>query len=191
MAETQYKQLTEADIAHFHIHGWLKIPACFTRSAALGFTQNVWRRLGMSPTDRSTWGKGGRINMPALSYVSAKDFAPKAWNGICDLLGGEDRVAPEAVQWGDGLIVNLGTEAGEGKVVEGNELNEWHVDGDFFVHYLDSPEQGLLVIPLFTDIKKGGGGTFLLPDGVGHVARHLVSVHLMKDCVFLTDKTDI
>ena len=172
------KQLSEADLEHFQTHGWVKIPGCFTAEAAHSRTKDVWTRLGMSPTDKSTWGKGGRTNMPALTHWSAKDFAPKAWSGICDLCGGEERVAPEAAQWGDGLIVNLGTDEGEGKMIEGNELNEWHVDGDFFVHYLDSQEQGLLVIPLFTEIEKGGGGTFLLPSGIRHVARHLVSLNL-------------
>jgi hypothetical protein len=47
------------------------------------------------------------------------------------------------------------------------------VDGDFFVHYLDSPEQALLVIPLWTDIVPGGGGTMICPKAIPHVARHL------------------
>lgn len=42
-----------------------------------------------------------------------------------------------------------------------------------FVHYLDSPEQGLLIIPLFTDIPPQGGGTMLYPAGMRAVARHL------------------
>ena len=46
--------------------------------------------------------------------------------------------------------------------------------GDFFIHFLDSPEQGLLVIPIFTDIVKDAGGTMICPEGVGRIARHLV-----------------
>ncbi|CAI4211783.1 unnamed protein product [Parascedosporium putredinis] len=45
--------------------------------------------------------------------------------------------------------------------------------GDFFVHYLDSPEQGLLVIPLFTDIVPGGGGTYICPEAMPKVAKYL------------------
>jgi hypothetical protein len=52
-------------------------------------------------------------------------------------------------------------------------LDGWHVDGDFFIHYLDSPEQGLLVIPLFTDIAPGGGGTAICPDSIPKIAKHL------------------
>ena len=49
-----------------------------------------------------------------------------------------------------------------------------HNDGDFFVHFLDSPEQALLIIPLFSDIKPKGGGTALCTDGIGLVANRLV-----------------
>ena len=52
---------------------------------------------------------------------------------------------------------------------------ELQLTGDFFVHFLDSPEQGLLVIPLFTDILPNGGGTFVCPGGIDRVARWLVS----------------
>lgn len=41
------------------------------------------------------------------------------------------------------------------------------------VHYLDSPEQGLLVIPLFTDIQKDGGGTMINPSAIPTIANHL------------------
>jgi hypothetical protein len=48
--------------------------------------------------------------------------------------------------------------------------------GDFFIHYLDSPEQALLVIPIFSQIKPGGGGTFIATDGIGAIARRLLAV---------------
>jgi hypothetical protein len=41
------------------------------------------------------------------------------------------------------------------------------------VHYLDSPEQGLLVIPLFTDIVPGGGGTIICPEAIPKIAQWL------------------
>ena len=46
-------------------------------------------------------------------------------------------------------------------------------DGDFFVHYLDSREQGLLVTPLFTDIVSNGGATNICPEAIPKIARHL------------------
>lgn len=69
--------------------------------------------------------------------------------------------------------MNLGSPEHAGKPDPPGRLFGWHVDGDFFVHYLDSPEQGLLVIPLFTDVAPGGGGTALCPRGMRTVAEHL------------------
>lgn len=126
----------------------------------------------MDPNDQSTWTRL-RINMPSHSTFDAADLAPRAWAAICELCGGEDRVDPGSRTWRDSLIVNLGTAENEGKPVPPQDLPEWHVDGDFFVHYLDSPEQGLLVTPLFTDIVPNGGGTYICPEAIPKVARHL------------------
>ncbi|KAK5125094.1 hypothetical protein LTR85_000768 [Meristemomyces frigidus] len=172
MAPDQRKQLKQEDIDHFLQHGWIKLTKCFTRDQADEITSNVWTRLGMSPTDKSTW-HTERTNMPSHNTFDASNFAPKAWGAICELVGGETRIADWSRTWGDGLIVNLGTPEGEGKEVGGQDLPGWHVDGDFFVHYLDSPEQGLLVIPLFTDILPGGGGTMICPGAIPKLAEHL------------------
>ena len=113
--------------------------------------------------------------MPHWREFKVADFAPRAWGGICGLVGGSQRVDAESEvsKWKDSFIVNLGTPAKHHKLVKPQELDNWHVDGDFFVHFLDSPEQGLLVIPLFTDIKSGGGGTMICPDAIPIMARHL------------------
>lgn len=44
---------------------------------------------------------------------------------------------------------------------------------DSQVHYLDSSEQGLLVLPLYTDVRPGGGGTMLCPGALPDIAMHL------------------
>jgi len=126
----------------------------------------------MDPEDKSTWTRL-RTNMPSHLKFDASEFAPRAWAAICELCGGEDRIKPVSKMWGDSLIVNLGTPEGEGKPVPPKELEGWHVDGDFFVHYLDSPEQALLVTPLFTDIEPNGGGTVICPEAIPKIARHL------------------
>lgn len=111
--------------------------------------------------------------MPAHNTFDARDFAPRAWAAISELCGGEDRIDPAFREWRDSLIVNLGSPEREGKPDPPRELERWHVDGDFFVHYLDSPEQGLLVVPLFTDVPPSGGGTMIYPRGMREVAAHL------------------
>ncbi|KAF2183267.1 hypothetical protein K469DRAFT_739849 [Zopfia rhizophila CBS 207.26] len=164
--------LTDAEKEYFLTHGWLKIPGAFTRDQADEVTKHVWTRLDMSPADKSTWTRV-RTNMPHHRTFDAAEFAPRAWAAICELCGGEERITPDSRLWRDNLIVNLGNAELEGKPVPPQELDGWHVDGDFFVHYLDSPEQGLLVIPLFTDIVPDGGGTFICPEAIPNVAKYL------------------
>lgn len=169
--EEEFK-LSQEQIDHFLEHGWLKLSNCFTREQAERLQETLWVRLGMDPNDKSTW-HTERINMPFFKEFSVAEFAPKAWAGICNLLGGAEHVDSNASTWKDGFIVNLGTPQGHNKVIKPQELPGWHVDGDFFVHYLDSPEQGLLVIPLWTDIVAGGGGTMICPGAIPTVAKHL------------------
>ncbi|EFW98605.1 hypothetical protein CMQ_4457 [Grosmannia clavigera kw1407] len=164
--------LTAAEKEHFVSQGWLKIPKAFTRQQATEVTKDVWIRLGMSSTDKGTWNKE-RTHMPSLATFDCSEFAPRAWAAICEVSGGEERVTSGSRQWRDSMIVNLGTVSGENKPVRPQDLNGWHIDGDFFVHFLDSPEQGLLVIPLFTDIVPGGGGTVLCPEALPHIAQWL------------------
>jgi hypothetical protein len=171
--ERDYKHLTKEQVENFMKYGFLRLENCFSVEKAQDWTATVWQRLGMDPNDKSTW-TTERINMPKHRTESVETFAPKAWNAICELLGGEERIAEGSADWGDGHIVNLGTPEWEGKFPHPKELDGWHVDGDFFVHYLDSKEQGLLVIPLFTDIQENGGGTMICPDAIPRIANHLV-----------------
>ncbi|KAK0709111.1 hypothetical protein B0T26DRAFT_813939 [Lasiosphaeria miniovina] len=113
-------------------------------------------------TDKSTWTRL-RTNMPFHFTFDASEFAPRAWAAICELSGGEERVTPHSKIWKDSLIVNLGLVEAVGKPVH----------GDFFVHYLDSPEQGLLVTPLFTDIAPDAGGTVICPGAIPKMAKYL------------------
>jgi hypothetical protein len=49
-------------------------------------------------------------------------------------LGGEDRIDEYSSSWGDSFIVNLGTEELLNKEPKHPaDLDNWHVDGDFFV----------------------------------------------------------
>ncbi|KKA30554.1 hypothetical protein TD95_003763 [Thielaviopsis punctulata] len=158
---------------HFFVqHGWLHLKQCFTRAQAESMTSNVWQRLGMNPNDKSTWTQSN-IHMPGHRTFDAREFAPKAWSAICELSGGEERIHEWSRWWHDALIVNLGSAEKEGGPDSPHDLWGWHVDGDFFVHYLDSPEQGLLVIPLFTDIAPAAGGTVICPEAMPVLARHL------------------
>lgn len=190
MAHNLDYKLTQEQINHFMRHGFVRLNNCFSRTKADEWTDNVWTRLGYSPEDKSTWA-AERIHMPQHREEHVKTFAPKAWAAICDVLGGEDRVAEQSATWNDAFIVNLGTAASEGKWTEPKDLTEWHVDGDFFVHFLDSPEQALLVIPLFTDIQPHAGGTMVCSDAIKVMAQYLVSCQaafVSRDETFVSDR---
>lgn len=171
---TKYK-LSQEQKDHFMKYGYLRVPNCFAPEKATEWTKDVWTRLGYSPTEKETW-TSERIHMPPHRHEPVKTFAPKAWAAICEVVGGEDRVLDEAAVWNDALIVNLGTKEAEGKPwPHPKELYGWHVDGDFFIHFLDSREQGLLVIPLFNDIVEHAGGTVICPESIPYMAKHLVN----------------
>ena len=144
--------LTESQKAQFLEHGFIRVEKCFTPAQAADFTAGMWTRLGMSPTDMTTW-TAERTNMPTHRKVAISEFAPKAWSAMCELLGGSDRIS-DVEGWGDGFIVNLGLPEykADAELDLRNDLWGWHNDGDFFVHFLDSKEQALLVIPLWSDI---------------------------------------
>lgn len=101
-----------------------RIPGAFSKVQADEVIQDVWTRLGMSATDKTTWIQG-RNHLPKQMTFDAEVFAPRAWAAICELCGGEDRVEPSSKEWRDALIVNLGTAENEGKTVSAKELKDW------------------------------------------------------------------
>lgn len=128
----KYKVLSPSDVDHFLTHGFVRIEGCFTTEAAEKWTEDVWLRLGMSATDKSTWTRE-RTNMPAHQAMKVRDFAPKAWDAICDVVGGEHKVTEKSKMWKDSFIVNLGTKENEGKQIPAQDLDQWHVDGKMMI----------------------------------------------------------
>ena len=166
-----FQGITEEQAQHFLENGYVVIHDCFSREAAEEYTASVWTRLGYDPDDRATWAEPS-IHMPTHRPIDVATFAPKAWRAACDLVGGEDRVA-KPYTWGDGFIVNLSQGADRPWADASPESGGWHKDGDFFRHFLDSPEQGLLTLVLWSDVQHQGGATFVAADSVGPVARRL------------------
>jgi hypothetical protein len=150
--------------------GFIKVEKAFTREQSAAFTSSFWTRIGADADDKSTW-PNGKFNMPGHSVISCKEFAPKAYYAMCELVGGEDKMDDWCKGWKDGWIPNFGEPGmSENDELDYRTLDNWHNDGDWFVHFLDSPEQALLVIPLFSDIKPKGGGTVICTDGIKLVA---------------------
>jgi hypothetical protein len=160
------------DIEHFLAHGFVHLTGCFDispGSQAHRWIEESWARNGVSPDDPSAWPMT-KIHMPVSESAPVRDFSPRAFAAISELCGGEDRVAGD-LSWGNGFIANYGLGRDKEWLAPGPEADDWHVDGDFFLHFLDSAEQALLV--LFSDLQPKGGGTFIACDSVPAVARYL------------------
>ncbi len=163
--------LTDEDVEHFIAHGYVVVKDCFSPQSAERWVDRAWVRLGYDRADPAQWVEK-RVHLSTQEVVDARDFAPRAFAAAVQLLGGEDRIELPW-SWGDGFIANLGVGDDRPWQAPTAEMEGWHKDGDFFRHFLDSPEQGLLTIVLWTDMLHQGGGTFLAPDSVPVVARYL------------------
>ena len=104
-----YKTLTESDVKHFVEKGHVVLKDCFPRELAEEWRGFAFKRLGYDPEDPATW-KEPRVHLPSMDRVLIEDIAPRAWDAICDLLGGEDRITNfGATQSRDGATALLST----------------------------------------------------------------------------------
>jgi Phytanoyl-CoA dioxygenase (PhyH) len=164
-------QLTDEQAEHFLERGFLTVRGAFDAASARRRLQDAWIRFGYDRDDPGSWAEK-RIHLSSRSHVDARSFAPAAWRAAVDLAGGEERVQLPW-QWGDGYIANLGVGHDRPWQPPSPAAGGWHKDGDFFRHFLDSPEQALLSLVLWTDMLPKGGGTFVAADSVPVVARFL------------------
>ncbi len=167
----RYEHLTGEQVEHFLRHGYVTIPGCFTPESVAGWLATGWVRIGYDPHAPATWTEK-RIHLAAREFRDAREFAPKAWHAARELVGGEERMELPW-HWGDSFIANLGVGDDRPWQPPSAAVSGWHKDGDFFRHFLDSPEQGLLTLVCWTDVQHTGGGTFVAADSVPVVARFL------------------
>lgn len=167
----KYGQLTKEQAEHFLERGFVTLKGAFDPAAAGQWLDNAWIRFGYDRNDPASWTEK-RVHLSARSKADARTFAPVAWRAAMDLTGGPERVSLPW-QWSDGFIANLGVGGDRPWRPPSPEVGGWHKDGDFFRHFLDSPEQGLLTFVLWTDMVHKGGGTFVAADSVPVVARLL------------------
>ncbi|REE87410.1 phytanoyl-CoA dioxygenase PhyH [Paenibacillus taihuensis] len=172
--------LSHEQIEQFKELGWVKVEQAFSRELALACQQFLWSKLeerGIAQTDRSTW-------MTPMIYIQEAYRSPefdqcntlRMASAIEDLIG-KDRWTDKGIYgideirstWGWWPVnFALGAEKDWTVPTEG-----WHWDGIHFRHYVDSPDQGLLCLCLFSDIAPRGGGTLVLEGSHKLVARFL------------------
>lgn len=92
-------------------------------------------------------------------------------------MGGTERMHDSDFYWDNAFLMNYAVGADEPPVPCGPESPagiNWHVDGIWFRHFLDSPEQGILGVVCWDDMVSGGGATCIAPDSIAPIARYLM-----------------
>ena len=162
--------LTQAQREHFLTYGFVIIEGAYPRELCDEQAAGAWERLGYKADDPSTWAEE-KIHMPSRQSFPFRVHAPRAFAAVQELMGA-DRFKGEPGT-GNGFILNLRLGADKPWIPPSPEAGGWHKDGDFFRHFLDSPEQGLLGIVLWQGVQPKSGGTFIACDSIGVVARFL------------------
>lgn len=182
---SSYSVLTDSQVEQFLHKGYLVVEGCLDHGLAKEWTDRVWKRLGYDPQDPSTWQKD-IVWMNRETVMPVREISARAWGAICDVVGGEERIDPQTMgiesqhfttinsfEWSDAFIVNLCRGADKPWVPPSARADGWHKDGSYFRHFLDSREQSLLTVLLWSDVAPRGGGTFLATDSIPVVAKHL------------------
>ncbi|MFC1466642.1 MAG: phytanoyl-CoA dioxygenase family protein [Candidatus Brachytrichaceae bacterium NZ_4S206] len=183
---SNYRVLTEAQVRSFLEDGYLVVKDCLDRDIARRWIEEAYDRLGYDKNDPATWAKE-IVWMDHKNQLPVREIAPKAWDAILDVVGGEERLEPQVMRlhhsghfttinsfiWSDAFIVNFRRGADKPWQPPSPQVGGWHKDGSYFRHFLDSREQALLTIVLWSDMLHQGGATFIAPDSVRVVARYL------------------
>ncbi|MEU7558408.1 phytanoyl-CoA dioxygenase family protein [Streptomyces eurythermus] len=152
-------------MSSFLRHGYVRVRNALDLSPGSRlqvFFETTLRREGLTVDGRLTV-PPGVTSLPPTRVADLADVAPTLWAAVCALLGGAGRIKRPA-RLGNALICNFRTTG---------LADSWHVDGDFFVHHPDSPEQALLLFVLWTDVEEGEGATLAAPSATAGVLRHL------------------
>jgi hypothetical protein len=154
-----HQSLTPSEIEDFVELGFCVLHGAFSRQQAAAAADCVWRRMaekaGIHRSDHSTWPPSYDIEEHLNNPEVLACFSDSVAIAVEQLVGagrwcGERRwgLWPVNFSYGADLPYDYPT-------------TSWHVDGNWFRHSIDCPNQGLLIIGLFTDIKPRWGGTIL------------------------------
>ncbi len=148
-----YKVLSQSEIDFFITNGFLLVKNVFSAELAEKLNTMVWEKLDEKPDDPGSW----KRPLVWLREVFKNEIVDQIhtrryFEAINDLCGENRWYAHD----GAGVWPILFPEFSKNwQVPEEN----WHIEGNWFHHHINSSEQGLIGIQLFTDIEQGGGGT--------------------------------
>lgn len=165
--------LSSADVEQFIESGFVRVESAFDPKDAVAAQKVVWQHLAernVLEDDPSTWQEplvrlNEGYNSPEFERCNTERLA----NAMEDLAGRGRLKQRSTTAWG-WWPVNF--------FVGGDSpwdvpRRGWHWDGQHFRHYVDSPEQGLLVLCVFSEIQSQGGGTVVAEGSHRIVAKYL------------------
>lgn len=154
--------LSSAQIEQFMETGWIKLEQAYTEKHALAAQDYVWEQVekrGVNRGEPDTWTQpmvrmNENYDTPAFRACKTERLV----HAIEDLIGEGSYIRrAEPIHWG-WWPVNFS----HGAEREWDVPTEaWHVDGIHYPQFVDSSEQGLLMLCIFSEIKPGGGGTLV------------------------------
>jgi ectoine hydroxylase-related dioxygenase (phytanoyl-CoA dioxygenase family) len=183
---SSYKVLNDEQVQSFLDKGYLVVHDAVDLSIANRWIDDTYDRLGYDKNNSSTWAKD-IIWMDHKNQMPVRDVAPKAWDALMDVIGGEDRLETQVMKlnssghfstinswlWSDAFIINFHRGSDQPWQPPSSKVGGWHKDGSYFRHFIDSREQALLPIVCWSDMVHQGGATFIAPDSVRLIARYL------------------
>jgi hypothetical protein len=148
------KVLTPDQVEQFVEEGYTILREAFPRKIAHEVRKFILERDGVREDDPRTWTKHFRHLTESFRGEPFMSCYSPRYNAAMDDLMGEGRWIPlDCMGWWPAIFPGFDT--GPWRV----HARGWHVDGSGFHHHVDSPEQGMLPIFLFSDIGPGDGGT--------------------------------
>jgi len=155
-----FKVLSPLQVEQFTELGYTQLEGAFPRAQALAAQHFLWEQVSMRgprPDDRDTWTQPMVHIKEAYSDPVFQACATERLAEAIEDLVGPGRWATRGRPSGWGWWpVNFALGADRPWDVP---AGGWHWDGQHFRHYVDAPNQGLLLLCLFSEIRPHGGGT--------------------------------
>jgi len=168
-------------------NGLLKLESGLSEEIIQNWTSEALKRLNYNISNQKHFLKP-IVWMDHHNLLKASQIAPAAWEAICEVVGGEEKIETRTMGieskhfthinsflWSDAFIINFNMGVDEVWSPPKAEGFNWHKDGSYFRHFCDSPEQALLLVVLWNDIEPKEGGTFLAIDSPYIVAKTLLN----------------
>lgn len=156
-------ELTPDEVAQFITHGWLLVRGLI----APDVVAELVPRISASIQDDGSPDGGFLLKDSPRGGATERILTPRYTRIIADLCGPGAQIGMDSLGY---LPIRFPRpEAGSWQAVG------LHIDGIHFHHHIDSREQALIAVELWTDIAAHGGGTAIIPGSHHRVARILAA----------------